>query len=71
MFHQQFSSSGMKTTDRYPFKAEWLIYCETQTHFYTTAEIRARNNRISVARGIFFVVRIYPMLDNGRVFRAV
>jgi hypothetical protein len=27
----------------------------------------ARNNRTSVARGVFYVVRIYPLLGNGPI----
>jgi hypothetical protein len=42
-------------------------YCDIETHFYATPEIRACNNRTSVARGVFYVVRIYLLLDNGPI----
>jgi hypothetical protein len=32
-------------------------YCDTWTHFWATLEIRACNNRKSIARIVFYVVR--------------
>jgi hypothetical protein len=42
-----------------------------QTHFQATSAIHARNNRTGVAGGVFYVIRIYPLLGNGCVFCAV
>jgi hypothetical protein len=43
------------------------LYCDMQAQFQATPEIRACNNRTRVARGVFYVVRIYTLLGKGPI----
>jgi hypothetical protein len=39
----------------------FMAYCDMWTHFWTTPEIRERNNWKGIARSVFYVVRAMPI----------